>query len=125
MNVFTALGDSRFISLESYRADNTLVRTPVWITAEDDKLYCWTVKNTGKVGRIGKEPRVRLAACTARGDIRGEWVDCGARILESRADHVKQMRRMRAKYGLLFLPFQWWPRLTKTATVVIEISKRD
>ncbi len=122
MSQIAELGSARYVSLESYRANGAAVRTPVWITAEGDKLYCWTIADTGKVRRIGNDSQVRLAVCTSRGDIRGEWVECSARMRDSRADLHKQMRRMRAKYGLLFLLFEWWPRLTRTATVVIEIA---
>ena len=122
MSQIAELGNARYVSLESYRANGAAVRTPVWISAEGSKLYCWTIADTGKVRRIGNDSRVRLAVCTARGDIRGEWVECRARMRDSRADLHKQMRRMRAKYGLLFLLFEWWPRVTRTATVVIEIA---
>lgn len=120
---FSALAKARHVSLETYRRDGRAVRTPVWIVAEGEKLYCWTISDTGKVKRIGKNPQVRLAICTARGDVRGEWVDGSARILEGRAELDKQMSRMRAKYGLLFLPFKWWPRIIRTATCVVEISE--
>ena len=123
MSHFAALGEARYVSLESYRAGSLPVRTPVWIAAEDDKLYCWTISDTGKVKRIGRNPRVRLAICSARGQIQGAWVDAVADILASPYDLRKQMKRMRAKYGLLFLPFAWWPRLTRTATCVIEFTE--
>ena len=123
MSHFTALGKARYVALESYRAGGLPVQTPVWIVAEEDKLYCWTISDTGKVKRVGRNPRVRLAECSARGRVRGSWVDAEARVLASQAELRKQMRRMRAKYGLLFLPFAWWPRLTRTATSVIEFSE--
>ncbi|MCY3976883.1 MAG: PPOX class F420-dependent oxidoreductase [Chloroflexi bacterium] len=123
MSRFAALGKARYVSLETYRASGLPVRTPVWIATEEDKLYCWTISDTGKVKRISRNSRVRLAKCSARGHIRGGWADAEARILTSPAELRKQMRRMRAKYGLLFLPFAWWPRLTRTAASVIEFSE--
>lgn len=125
MSHFAALGRARYVSLETYRAGGLPVRTPVWITAEANKLYCWTISDTGKVKRIGNNSRVRLAICTARGHIWGDWADAEARILETSAALRQQLRRLRAKYGLLFLPFAWWPRITRTATSVIEITEAD
>ncbi len=123
MRHFSALSKARYVSLETYRASGLPVRTPVWIAAEDDKLYCWTISDTGKVKRIGRNQRVRLAKCSARGQILGGWTEAEARILASPAELRKQMKRMRAKYGLLFLAFAWWPRLTRTATSVIEFTE--
>ncbi len=122
MTNFAELKRSKHVSIESYRRNGAPVRTAVWITAEQDKLYCWTITDTGKVKRIGRDPRVRLAVCTARGAIRSDWVDGAARILANPEDIARQTRRMRAKYGLLFLPFEWMPRLSRTPTCVIEIS---
>ena len=122
-NRFNALAKARHGSLESYRRDGRAVRTPIWIVAEGEKLYCWTISDTGKVKRISGNPRVRLAKCSARGHVRGGWVDAEANVLASPGELPKQMRRMRTKYGLLFLPFAWWPRLTRTATTVIEFSE--
>ena len=120
---FKALAKARHVSLESYRRDGRAVRTPIWIVAEGGKLYCWTISDTGKVKRIGKNSRVRLAKCSVRGHIQGDWTDAHARILARPDDLRKQMSRMRAKYGLMVLPFAWWSRLTRTATTVIEFSE--
>ena len=80
-------------------------------------------RDTGKVKRIRQESARPPGECSARGHIRGGWIAAEARVLASPDDLRKQMKRMRAKYGLLFLPFAWWPRLTRTATCVIEFTE--
>ena len=122
MNAFDELGDATYLSIESYRISGQAVRTAVWITADADKLYCWTLGNSGKVKRIRHNAEVKLATCDAAGNITGDWVKASARVLDSSAAVNAQARRMRAKYGWKFLIFRHLPRLRGTRPVVIEFS---
>ena len=69
---FKALAAASYVSLESYRKSGAPVRTPVWITADGGKLYCWTLTDTGKVRRIRANAEVQLAKCDASGTLEGE-----------------------------------------------------
>ena len=120
MTDFAALGNATYVSIESYRRDGAAVRTPVWIVADGEFLYCWTLGKSGKVKRTRAESRVKLAKCNAAGNIRGEWVDAIARVLDSPDEVERQARRMRRKYGLKFTFFRLLPRLRGTRPVVIE-----
>ena len=55
------IGNPTYIVLETFRKSGEGVKTPVWVAAEDGKLYVWTVDNSGKVKRIRNNGRVRLA----------------------------------------------------------------
>jgi uncharacterized protein len=101
-NPFAAFEGQRYLSLETFRKTGQGVRTPVWF-AEDSSapgtapaaLIVYTIGNTGKVKRIRNNPRVRIAPCNARGDVRGEWVEARADILEGAraADGIRLLNR--------------------------------
>lgn len=58
---FGEIGNPTYIALETFRKSGEGVVTPVWVTAEGDKLYVWTVGDSGKVKRIRNNGRVRIA----------------------------------------------------------------
>jgi len=119
---FQALAAAAYVSLESYRRSGAPVRTPVWITAERGKLYCWTLTDTGKVKRIRANSAVRLAKCDARGQLEGEWVAAQARILVSPDALNAQLQRLRAKYGWKYLAYRLFSLLRRAETSAIEFS---
>ena len=119
---FHALAAVSYVSLESYRKSGAPVRTPVWITADGGKLYCWTLTDTGKVKRIRANGKVRLAKCDASGKLEGEWVAAEARILDSPATLNAQLRRLRAKYGWKYLAYRLISLLRRAPTSAIEFS---
>ena len=100
---FEALAQSTYVSIESYRKSGETVRTPVNIMSHEDKLYCWTPGNSGKVKRIRNNETVNLATCNARGKVDGEWLPAIARILENQAEARSLSRRMAKKHGLFFI----------------------
>ena len=57
MTNFQDLADVSYVSIESFRRDGTGVKTPVWITSEDDKHYAWTAADSWKVKRIRNNPQ--------------------------------------------------------------------
>lgn len=86
---FPAFRDHKYLSLETFKKNGEGVKTPVWFAADPrtdlagDKarLFIYTIGNTGKVKRIRNNPRVRIAPCTMRGELLGEWVDARAEIV--------------------------------------------
>ena len=78
------LGNEKYISLETYRRDGTPVRTPLWFAADSSgsEFYISTPANSGKVKRIRRYPRVRVAACDFGGNVKGTWLDAEARFCE-------------------------------------------
>jgi len=100
-----ALDREPYISLETFRRNGTGVKTPVWFAERNARLYVFTEASSWKVKRLRNEPRIRVAACSVRGRIRGEWVEgTGRRIDEPSVVEVANEALLR-KYG-------WQMRLT-------------
>ena len=88
----------RYFSLESYRRDGTPVRTPLWFVERNGELAFYTMAASGKVKRLRRNQRVRVAPCSARGKVTGDWVDAVARPLEG--EEARQVHLMlNRKYG--------------------------
>jgi Pyridoxamine 5'-phosphate oxidase len=71
----TPLAGHKYLNLESFKRDGTPVQTPVWFAEDHGLLYVYTLANAGKVKRIRRNPRIRIAPCTMRGTLIGPWVD--------------------------------------------------
>lgn len=71
----------KYLSITSYKRDGTGVATPVWFIMQDGRLLVETDAASGKVKRIRRNPAVQVAACTARGRLRGEQVPAVAEVL--------------------------------------------
>ncbi|HXJ06498.1 MAG TPA: PPOX class F420-dependent oxidoreductase [Candidatus Acidoferrum sp.] len=81
--------DHKYLSLETFKKSGEGVRTPVWFAADpagdlsgsDAQLYIYTIGNTGKVKRIRNNGHVKIAPCTMKGELLGEWVNASAEIV--------------------------------------------
>ncbi len=89
----------RYVNLATFRRDGTEVRTPVWISAAEGVPVVYTNATSWKVKRIRNNAQVRLAPCTARGDIRGDWVDATARVVDDDAGRDRGIQAFVDKYG--------------------------
>jgi len=104
---FPAFRDHKYLSLETFKKNGEGVKTPVWFAADprtdltgaEARLYIYTIGNTGKVKRIRNNPRVRIAPCTMRGELLGEWVDARAEIVTGEE----------AAYGIGLLNKKYFP----------------
>ena len=65
-----------------------------------DRYYVFSVGDAGKVKRIRVTPRVRLAACDVRGNVKSAWVDGEARVVSDPAVVAVALQALRVKYGL-------------------------
>ena len=77
-----SLTGRKHISLETYRRNGAGVRTPVWFAEADGVLYVYSLANAGKVKRVRATSRVRVAPCDLRGNLRGEWLEAEARVVD-------------------------------------------
>ena len=94
----TPFATQKYLNLESFKRDGTPVQTPVWFAEEHGVLYVYTLANAGKVKRIGRHPRIRIAPCTVRGKVIGPWVEAEASIVDATtAAHGHAL--LRHKYG--------------------------
>ncbi len=91
--------DTQYLSLATFRRDGSEVRTPVWFAEVGGKRYVFTAGSSGKVKRLRRSPRARIAACDARGRVEGDWRAATARIVDDAATIERSRRAMRAKYG--------------------------
>ena len=110
----------RYLNLESFKRDGTPVQTPVWFAEDQGVLYIYTLANAGKVKRIRRNSRVRLASCTMRGTVIGPWVEAEATLVDATtAAHGHAL--LRQKYGWLKGVGDVFSRMMHRERVVIAI----
>jgi PPOX class probable F420-dependent enzyme len=95
----TQFDRNQYISLSTFRKSGVEVKTPVWFAAMGGKLYVFTAGDSGKVKRLRNSSRARIAPCDARGNVKGEWRDATARIVDDAALIERAHKTLRAKYG--------------------------
>jgi len=105
------LGRERYISITTFRRDESPVATPVWIVAGSGHLYVWTGARTGKAKRIRRNPAVTVAPCTARGTPTGPAVPAKAQIVPA-ASLPQVWRLFLAKYGIQLRAIMWSRRIS-------------
>ncbi len=119
MDALERFAGHKYLSLETFRKSGVGVRTPVWFAEQDGELLLYTLADSGKVKRIRKDPRVRIAPSDMRGKLLGDWSQATARFLEG-----EEARRAHAalnrKYWLKRL-FDWSSKLRKTRRVCIAL----
>jgi PPOX class probable F420-dependent enzyme len=120
----------KYLSITTYRRDDTGVATPVWFVSEDDRLLVMTEAGSGKVKRIRRYPRVTVAPCSARGRLRGEPVEARAELLPAaEVDRVKRLMGRKYRLDLLFirpiraLQLRLHPERRDEKTVILAISR--
>lgn len=97
-----SLAAHTYVSLETFRADGSAVRTPVWIAGCEGALWVVTDGTSFKVKRLRANPACRIAPCNASGArILGDWHDATATIVPP-ADAPEAVKALRKKYGLQF-----------------------
>ena len=99
MATTNALDRHRYLSLATYRANGAEVATPVWFAAVDGAYYVFTAAAAGKVKRLRRSSRARVALCGARGAVAGDWRDAAARIVTDPALIARANAALLAKYG--------------------------
>ena len=116
----TLFAGQRYLNLESFKRDGTPVQTPVWFAEDHGVLYVYTLTKAGKVKRIRRNPRIRLAPCTMRGTVTGPWVEAEATIVDApTASHGHAL--LRHKYGWMKRMGDLFSRLMHRERVVIAI----
>ena len=100
MTSIDSLNSQKYISLETYRKNKDMVRTPVWFVISDGLIFVVTRDQTGKIKRLRHTQKVRIAQCTIKGKITGEWSNGIATILDE--EKTKQVVKLRdKKYGFM------------------------
>jgi PPOX class probable F420-dependent enzyme len=97
----TPFDDAEYISLRSYKRDGGAVDTPVWCAPLDGKLVLFTLRESFKVKRVQRNPRVQVAACDVRGKLLGTWHDGTCTTVEKASEHEKRAyAALTRKYGM-------------------------
>jgi hypothetical protein len=94
-----ALTPHRYLSLTTFRRSGAEVRTPVWFTEVDGRLYAFTAGDSGKVKRLRVSSQARVAPCDARGQVRGAWQEATARLVDDPPLIARAHAALRTKYG--------------------------
>jgi PPOX class probable F420-dependent enzyme len=122
----TPLDQERYISLETLRKDGTGVKTPVWAAALDGRLVIVTDGTSFKVKRLRNNPKVKVAACDARGTVKGAWYDGQGRVIEDPAHQARAIAALRRKYGwqIRVLDFFSWisRRIKRRAFLELDVA---
>ena len=88
------------VSLETYRKNGNPVRTPVWFLSENGALYVHTDDSTGKVKRIRRNPKVRVAPSHFRGKPKAEYIDARAELLTDPGIVARYYSEIYKKHGV-------------------------
>ena len=96
---FNQFIDQKYLSLETYKRDNTPIQTPVWFVIDNDQLYITTKETTGKVKRLRNNQNARIAVCSMKGDIKSNWVDVCLEKIPEESNIEKIVKLRKKKYG--------------------------
>ena len=100
VDMLDKFSEQKYINLETYKRDNTPIKTPVWFVIDNGLVYIITRESTGKVKRLKNNQNVRIVPCSFKGEIKSEWVNGKAqKIMGSEADKVIKIRKK--KYGFV------------------------
>ncbi|MGB5812127.1 MAG: PPOX class F420-dependent oxidoreductase [Polyangiales bacterium] len=114
MTAIGTLDDARYVNLETFRKNGTGVQTPVWAAPSGDELVIFTNGNSYKVKRLRRNPAARIAACGARGALKGPWHEGTARLVEDAAGQQAILAALRRKDGWQMVLADWGARLGRT-----------
>jgi len=99
----------------------------VWFAADPNPpngvmtFYVYTLPDSGKVKRIRNNPKVRIAPCNMRGDVRGAWIEARARFC-STDETAKGQSLLIEKYGLVKRIGDFFSGLRGRTQVVLAIE---
>ncbi len=113
-------GGQKYMSLETFKKNGQGVKTPVWFVVHNDALYVYTEADSWKVKRIRNNPRVRVAVCNIRGDVKGAWFDATASIVEG-DERLAADKLLDRKYFLKVI-FNFLSRINRHKRAMIKIE---
>lgn len=119
---FDEVSRAQYVLLTTFTKDGRPKPTPIWIARDGERALVITEKNSWKVKRIRNTPRVTLAVCDMRGNVKGETIEARATVLdESETETVYQAINQR--YGIVGRIFNFFSKLRGGAkrTIGLEI----
>lgn len=114
---------AKYISLTTFTKDGRPKRTPVWVVPDGDAALVISEKNAWKVKRIRNTPRVTVAICDMRGNVKSEAVEAVASVLdESQTERVYQA--IGKRYGVVGKVFNVFSKLRGGTNRTIGLELR-
>ena len=95
----TWLDTAAYLSLATSKRDGTEVRTPVWFARIGDAVVLFSAAEVGKVKRLRRTGRGRIAACDVRGKLNSEWWEVTGTLTASQEEIALAHAALRRKYG--------------------------
>jgi uncharacterized protein len=121
INDFMPTLSGEYLNFESYRGNGAAIRTPMWFAESGPSIYVYTLTNTPKVKRVRNNPQVRIAACDMRGNLKGDWINAKAQIVEN-DEAIRGQALLREKYGWKKAIGDFYSRLVGRKRTVIRID---
>ena len=107
---FSEVTKAKYVLLTTFTRDGRPKPTPIWIAADGDRALVITEKNAWKVKRIRNTPRVTLAVCDVRGNVKGEAIEAVASVMDdSQTESVYQA--INKRYGIVGRIFNLFSKL--------------
>ena len=97
-----ALFPGRFLSVTSFKRDGTGVATPLWSVSDGRRLFAFTDRDSAKVRRIRRNPRVLVASCRVDGKLRRAPVPGRAEVLTASPDLERVQKLLLARYKISY-----------------------
>ena len=116
-----AVGESKYALLVTYRRDGTGVPTPTWAAEKDGLLYVRSERQSGKIKRLRRDPRILVAPCTARGKPVGPPFEATARVLSADAEGDAEAA-LAVRYGPVRAFFEWTVDRMQVDMCYLEIT---
>ncbi|QKT08196.1 PPOX class F420-dependent oxidoreductase [Gordonia sp. X0973] len=126
---FDEVARSKYVSLTTFTKNGTPKPTPVWICPSPSgqgRYWIISESDAWKVKRIRNTPRVTLARCDFRGNVKGEAVEATATLLPS-SDTAIVYDAINRRYGLIGRAFGFFSKLRggMENNVGIEVRAAD
>lgn len=107
---FSEVAKSKYILLTTFTKDGRPKPTAIWAAPDGEKLLVITEGHSWKVKRIRNTPRVTIAKCDMRGNVKGEAVEAQAVILD-KSQNAKVYAAIGKRYGLVGKTFNLFSKL--------------
>ena len=109
MTTFHEVAKSKYLLLTTFTKDGRPKPTAIWAAPDGDDLIVITQASSWKVKRIRNTPRVTIAKCDMRGNVKSEAVEATAVINPSRTkDAYDAISR---RYGVIGKTFNFFSKL--------------
>jgi PPOX class probable F420-dependent enzyme len=120
---FAEVSKAKYVLLTTFTKDGRPKPTPIWAAPDGDRLLVITEKDAWKVKRIRNTPRVTLAPCDMKGNVKGEAVEAVATILDpSQTEKVYQA--IGKRYGIVGKVFNLFSKLRGGSKRTIGLELR-